>query len=230
MLNVERQAAGPAVTGKFRASDRPRRTGMPAVADFCANQGAWWWCVLWALDAESAKATSVANVAIMLLAPAAYLAVHLALDSERRDGAALFALGAALGWAGDTLLIQAGLIYFPSAPAADSSPVFMLALWAMFAVSLRASGSAFVTLRPWLRVVVAAAAGPVAYLGGQRLGVLELEFRGVFAVALEWAVVAPLWAAAATALARSRAPRSPPREVSRAENEASARSSTCSTG
>lgn len=222
MLKTPRRVAGPAV--ELGASALARRGRMPAVADFCANQAGWWWCVLWALDTESANATSAANVAITLLAPAAYLAAHLALDSERRAVAALFALGATLGWAGDTLLTQAGLISFPSAPGAESGPVFMLALWAMFAVSLRASARPFVTLRPWLRVFVAAAAGPLAYLGGQRLGVLELESGAVYAVALVWAIVVPLLAAAAATLARPRWSRSLPPQLRRTEDQEPARS------
>jgi len=205
MLNVRAPTPHPAAGGSVGASVPARRTRIPAVADLLANQAAWWWCVLWARDA-SLDSNGTLNVAIALLAPAAYLTAHLVFDAERRRVVALFALGAMLGWAGDSLLIQTGLIAYPGAPGARSAPAFMPALWAMFAVSLRASGRGFVRLRSWLRVTLAAVAGPIAYLGGQRLGVLELQPGGEFAVALMWAMVAPVLAAAAAALERAPAP------------------------
>ena len=204
MVNVRAPTTRPAA-GACGASEPTRRTRVPAVADLLANQAAWWWCVLWARDA-SADANGALNVAITLFAPASYLVAHLVFDAERRRVVALFALGAMLGWAGDSLLIQTGFIAYPGAPGARSAPAFMLALWAMFAVSLRASGRVFVRFRWWLRVSIAAVAGPIAYLGGQRLGVLELQPGGEFAVALMWALVAPLLAAVAAALERAPAP------------------------
>jgi hypothetical protein len=203
---------------------------MPAVADLLVNQAAWWWCVLWTRDA-SADSNGALNVAIIMFAPASYLVAHLVFDAERRRVVALFALGALLGWAGDSLLIQTGFIAYPGAPGAHSAPTFMLALWAMFAVSLRASGRVFVRFRWWWRVLLAAAAGPIAYLGGQRLGVLELQPGGEYAVALMWAMVAPLLAAAAAALERASAPRRlSPTTASSADHELAERKPRWSNG
>jgi len=133
-----------------------------------------------------------------LLGPLSYVLGHVL--SARRARHAVLALamaGALAGLAGDALLAKAGLLRFPPGLTLGLAAPFMILLWAMFAVSLRGS-SAFVLRRPvWQVALLGAAAGPLAYAGGERLSVLELSHGALWAVALEWAVAVPLLALAA---------------------------------
>jgi hypothetical protein len=105
--------------------------------------------------------------------------------------------GAAVGLCGDALLASSGLLIL--SPSLSWGPVapFLVSLWAMFAVSLQRSAAFLVRLPAWQTASIGAVAGPLAYAGGERLGVLSLSAGAPWAVALEWALAVPLLAACA---------------------------------
>jgi hypothetical protein len=98
-----------------------------------------------------------------------------------------------LGWLADSGLALAGLIAFPeSTRLGGPSPLWMVALWAAFASTLRHSLG-------WLRgrwslgVALGAIGGPLAYLGGEALGAITVTgTAGVAAVAVQYALATPL--------------------------------------
>ena len=152
--------------------------------DFVGSQAAWWSCVLLVRADRDAAA---------LAGPVLYIAAHAAVRARLRTRlVALAGLAALAGWAGDTVLVRAGLLSFPSATMAPWSQPWMAALWAAFAVSLTAS-MIWLVRRP---IVIAGAfgavAGPLAYAVGERLGVLALARWSAPAVAAEWAAATPL--------------------------------------
>jgi hypothetical protein len=164
-----------------------RRAKHFALLDFAANQAAWWCAILLV---ESGHALFAAS------GPAAYVLVHLLARPEVRSLVARLAVtGALVGLVGDTLVVRAGLMTFPSA-ATDAawSPPFMVSLWAMFAVSLSASARFLSHLKVYWAAALGAMMGPVAYFGGERLGVLELEPWASPVIALEWAVAVAILA------------------------------------
>ena len=156
-------------------------------ADFAGQQAAWWWCVLLARGGHAAAA---------LLGPALYAGAHvLARPGAGRRVAALGSGGALLGFLGDTLLVRAGLMSFTIPGAATGhSPPFMVALWMMFALSFSASSAPLSRQHPATLAGLAALAGPLAYLGGERLSLLSLSAAAPAAVGLEWALLVPLLA------------------------------------
>jgi Protein of unknown function (DUF2878) len=154
-------------------------------ADFAGQQAAWWWCVLFARNGHAAAA---------LVGPALYAGAHLLTRPGARCRlAALGVGGALLGFLGDTLLVRAGLLSFTVPGASPGhSPSFMVALWTMFALSFSASSAPLSRQRPATLAGLAALAGPLAYLGGERLSLLSLTDGALAAVALEWALLVPL--------------------------------------
>jgi hypothetical protein len=145
--------------------------------DLVVNQAAWWWCVLMARQGQELAAVA---------GPLAYIAGRIALQPARVFATLrLAAAGAAYGAVFDQLLAWLGLIDFLPA---GTHGAFMVAIWAMFAASLEISAAFLTRLAPWQRSLAGALAGPLAYLGGERLGVLVLAPGAIPGIALEWAL------------------------------------------
>ncbi|MGQ0510173.1 MAG: DUF2878 domain-containing protein [Betaproteobacteria bacterium] len=111
-----------------------------------------------------------------------------------RGELALVAVAAVAGFAFDSALALAGWVDFEGAvPAPLLAPVWMVALWALFATTLNVS---LRWLREWpaLGVLFGAVGGPVAYYAGERLGALQFTdpMLGLAAVAAGWALATPL--------------------------------------
>ena len=128
------------------------------------------------------------------LAALAVVAWHLRLAPRPQPEAALIITAAVLGTAADMLVLRQGVIAYASGQWWTAvPPLWMTALWAVFATSLN------VTLR-WLhgRLLLAsllgAVGGPLAFASGARLGAAELlqPGRALPLLALEWAVMLPL--------------------------------------
>lgn len=86
-----------------------------------------------------------------------------------RADVALLALGVLLGFAIDSLLIAGGwLRYATPLPSGQFAPVWILVLWAGFALTVNHS-LAFLKSRPALALLFGALGGPLAYLGAARL-------------------------------------------------------------
>jgi len=158
---------------------------MTRVFDFAGNQAAWWWCIL---------CVGAGHAWLALVGPAAYVLAHLALRAPARSSIATLAVAAAaVGFVADSALVRSGYLRFPGASTSWTAP-FMIALWAAFGVSLTASMK-FLRARPVaVAAAIGAVAGPIAYAGGERLGVLGLAPRA-------WLAVGVAWAAALAALA-----------------------------
>jgi len=110
------------------------------------------------------------------------------MDSARR-GTLRLALAAALfGWLADSLLVLSGAIAFPgTARLGWLSPLWMVALWLMFSMTLRHS-LGWLRERYLLGAVLGLFAGPLAYWAGEQLGAIRLADGGVglAAVAAAW--------------------------------------------
>jgi hypothetical protein len=158
---------------------------MAVAANFFLFQAGWFACVLGA-----ARGFPWQGALVALL-----IAGFMVLRSKQpRDELALVAAAAVAGFAFDSALALAGWVDFKGAvPAALLAPVWMVALWVLFATTLNVS---LRWLREWpaLGVLFGAVGGPVAYYAGERLGALQFAdpLLGLTAVALGWALATPL--------------------------------------
>jgi hypothetical protein len=165
-------------------------------ADAVLQQAAWWWAVL--LAARGAHGLAAAGA---LVAVGAHL---LARPGERARVARAAAAAAIYGFATDSLLQASGLVHLAGVGAA--SPAWMVGLWAAFGAALTASLERALGWRALALAAAAALAGPLAYRGGAALDAIDLPggAAALGAIAVQWALGAPLLARLARPSPRSR--------------------------
>ena len=122
--------------------------------------------------------------------------LQLSLGQWRRADACLFVAVSLLGFALDSAFVQLGLMQFHApVPWPGLAPVWMVALWTSFALTLNHS-LAFLHGRPALSALLGAAGAPLAYWAAGRgwhavdfpLGVAPM----LGATAIVWALLMPL--------------------------------------
>ncbi|WP_369976073.1 DUF2878 domain-containing protein [Xanthomonas bundabergensis] len=122
-----------------------------------------------------------------------------------RGDAALMALALLLGAAVDTTLAAGGWVRYAAAlPPAPWAPLWILALWAGFALTFNHS-LAWVMHRPWRAALFGAVCGPFGYVlaarGWQALTLGTPLLHAVLALALAWAAALTLLSLATRRLA-----------------------------
>jgi len=135
-------------------------------------------------------------------AAAAIVAWHLARAARPGRELALVALAALLGLAFETVLVRGGWVSYPHGALLDgAAPLWMAALWALFATTLNVSLRPL-RARPWFGAVLGAAGAPLAYYAGARLGALHLAAAGsaLAVIGAGWALCTPALFAAARRL------------------------------
>jgi hypothetical protein len=123
-------------------------------------------------------------------AVAAAVALHLGLAPRAGVEVRVLLVATLLGLVVEHGLLWSGLIGYPGDPA--WVPVWMLALWPLFATTLNVCLSWFKTqLR--LAAVFGGVAGPFAYWGGSALGAIELPepAAALAALAIVWSLAFP---------------------------------------
>lgn len=141
-----------------------------------ASRGTPWWGI----------ATAIAFIALQL----SYSATRVA---DLRAVAAAFTCGFVL----DGVLAASGWLHYASPLLSLPAPIWILALWMAFAMTLNHS-MMFLRGRPGLAGLLGAAGGPLAYLGAAR------GFDAVIFVTPAWRAIGLLavgWAIALAALA-----------------------------
>jgi hypothetical protein len=174
--------------------------------NFAAFQLAWFACVLGGAHDKVAAGT---------LAVAAVVALHLALAPRPSPEARLVAIVTAIGLVWDSLVISLGLMSYPAGMFAPGvAPLWILAMWALFATTLNLS-MGWLKGRPWLAVAFGAVGGPLAYLAGNRLGGVEMSepALALLVQGLGWAAMMPLLLRLAARLNGFDTPRAPARRA-----------------
>ncbi len=124
----------------------------------------------------------------------AWMLIHLKLvGADRAIELRLIAAAALLGAMCDSLLALFGVIAFPEqAMLGQPTTLWMVTLWVNLAMSLRHS-LGWLRGRYLLAAVLGGVAGPLAYLGGQRLGGIQFPVgdSALALVALEWVTALP---------------------------------------
>jgi hypothetical protein len=153
--------------------------------NFGAFQLAWFACVF---------AAAQGRVLLATLAVAVAVGVHLSIAPRRAPEAMLILVVTSIGLFWDSLVVSLDLVSYASGNFADGvAPVWIIAMWALFATSLNLS-MGWLKGRPWLAALFGAVGGPLAYLAGERLGGLQMPdpVIALGAQAIGWAVILPL--------------------------------------
>lgn len=155
-------------------------------ANLVCTQAAWFACVVGA-----AKEWPWLGPVVTVV----WCAVWLWLSAHRRADLLLVVGSAVLGYAFDSMLVLGGFFSFaPAVQLGGPSPLWMVALWALFGTTLRGPMHRLLD-KPLLSAVVGAVAGPLAYGGGVRLGAATFgddEVTSRLAIAVAWAIALPL--------------------------------------
>lgn len=172
---------------------------MRAALNIVQSQVGWFALVLSAAAGRPWIGLAVAAVLIIL---------HVAQTGDAQREVGLLLVAAAVGAIADTLLVQVGLLSFASSEIPGVSPTWMIALWMVFATTLRHSLS-WLQSRLILAALIAAVGGPLAYAAGARLGAVRVAdaLSAYAAIGAVWAIAFPalLWAAQRLNRRRSRA-------------------------
>ena len=162
---------------------RLSRDTMLMVVNFVAFQAGWFACVLGAARGWPLLGPVVA---LAILAPMAWTA------PSPRGFLLLLGVGGAVGLCWDSVLSALGLMQFTGGRFAPLAPLWIVALWMLFASTCNRSLRWLQASLP-LAVVLAAVAAPLSYLAGARLGALQLPrpTTGLAAQAIGWAVILP---------------------------------------
>jgi len=157
---------------------------MPALINFVLYQGGWTACVL-----SAAHGVPDIGVGVAL----AIVAIHLLAGRERSRELALITAAAVLGGIWDSLLVGLRVVRYPELSHAVAVPLWMIALWMLFATTLNSSLS---WLQHDLRMasLLGAIGGPLAYAAADRLGALQLPNYALSMSMLcaGWAMMTPL--------------------------------------
>lgn len=120
--------------------------------------------------------------------------VHFATTKNRRAEAELIAVSGAIGIVFDSVLMNVGLLSFPTGSLIPFlCPFWFIALWLNFATLLNVSLD---WLKKWLPLaaVLGAIAGPVTYYAGARIGAVALHpdlWPSLIAIGVEWGIAFP---------------------------------------
>jgi hypothetical protein len=168
------------------------------LANFVMFQVGWFACVMGA-----ARGETLLGCGIMLV----LVATHVMMSPDRRSEGVFIAIAAVIGLMVDCVIAAAGLVTLGGQPGVHPELVlWLLALWAGFAMTFNWSMS-WLRGRPLAAGVVSAVAGPLAYLGGERLGAVRLSepaWPSLLALAVEYGVLVPLLFALTERMVRPR--------------------------
>jgi Protein of unknown function (DUF2878) len=169
---------------------------MAVAVNFIAFQIGWFACVLGAAHGHALEGALVAL---------AIVAAHIALAARPSREFALVAAAAATGAAADSLLAASGWLRYDAGVLVEgTAPYWIVAMWALFAITLNVSMRALRS-RLWLGALLGLVGGPAAYYAGANFGALTLVqlLPALAALAAVWALATPMLLSLALRLERS---------------------------
>lgn len=128
------------------------------------------------------------------LAAVVALSIHFHFAKRPINELILIMSCAAIGAVFDSFLVATGWVQYYSGQFSDVlAPYWIITMWMLFATTLNVS-------LKWLRGKVVLAAffgligGPLAYIGGEKLGGIDLvnQFAALAALGIGWAVMMPM--------------------------------------
>lgn len=161
------------------------------IVNVAAFQLGWFACVLGAARGWPWAGTGLA---------CAIVAWHVSRATHPAQELKLIAAALLIGALFDSSLAALGWLKFASGTLIEgTAPHWILAMWALFATTLNVSLN-WLKGRCWVAALLGAAAGPLSYWAGARLGAVELAdpVAALGALGVGWAIMMP----ALTVLAR----------------------------
>lgn len=157
---------------------------MALAVNFIGFQIGWFACVLGAAYGQ----TLLAMVAVLFI-----IALHLFKNNSYSE---LYIILSAMviGFIWESCLVASGwLSYGIGADSVLFAPVWLVAMWALFATTINLS-MAWLKDRWFLASLMGAIFGPLAFIAGEKLGAVEFVDRplALSALALGWACLMPL--------------------------------------
>jgi hypothetical protein len=127
-------------------------------------------------------------------AAVAVVAIHLQWVDRPLRELQLIAIAALLGTAWESLLVTLGWLSYPSGTLIEgTAPLWIIAMWIMFATTLNVS-MRWLKQRRLLSALLGAMAGPLAFYGGHSLGGVKFSepWLALTMLALGWGILMPV--------------------------------------
>ena len=157
---------------------------MGLAINFIGFQLGWFACVLGAAYGK----TFLGLIAVLLI-----IALHLYRNSSLAE-LYLILTAMVIGFIWESLLVTSGwLSYGLVADSLVFAPVWLVAMWALFATTINLS-MAWLKKRWLLASLMGAVFGPLAFIAGQKLGAVQFLDRSLalLGLAIGWALLLPL--------------------------------------
>jgi hypothetical protein len=154
---------------------------MPSIY-FIVGQAGWFACVM-----SAARGAQWLGVAVAI----ALVALHLRRAAQPLEEAKLIVSVVVIGGIWDSALVSFGLLAYPSsAHIPGFAPVWILALWGLFAAQINTTYP-WLQRRIWLAAPLGALAGPLSFRAGAALGAVQFAkpWPATAALAVGWSVL-----------------------------------------
>ena len=158
---------------------------MGLIKNFIGFQIGWFACVVGAAQGYPLVAVAVASIIVIL---------HLLRDNNLYSELCLIISAVFIGIIWESLLLASGwLAYDSSGGASIFAPIWLVAMWALFATTINHS-MAWLKNRYFLALLLGAVFGPLAFIAGENLGAVVFLDRtmALTLLAVGWAVLMPL--------------------------------------
>ena len=158
---------------------------MGLIKNFIGFQIGWFACVVGAAQGYPLVAVAVASIIVIL---------HLLRDNNLYSELCLIISAVFIGITWESLLLSFDwLAYASSGGASIFAPIWLVAMWALFATTINHS-MAWLKNRYFLALLLGAVFGPLAFIAGENLGAVVFLDRTVALtlLAVGWAVLMPL--------------------------------------
>ena len=143
-----------------------------------------WFVSVWGA-AQQKLPLSMTGVALILL-------VHIMQASQKKEATILLFIIMLLGSIFDQLLLITNLVTYENQFVDTLVPVWIIAMWGLFATTLNLSLSWLKSNRV-LAVLFGFIGGPAAYFAAEQLNAVQLTNHfSIYALALGWAILTPV--------------------------------------
>jgi uncharacterized membrane protein YqjE len=158
---------------------------MSLVANFVGFQVGWFACVLGAAN----------NMPLLGSLIAFFLVIHhLYRLSFVAKECCLILVAIVVGFIWETVVVNQDFLFYPSSSqVAVFAPHWLVMMWALFATTINVS-MGWLKRRWGLAVILGAIFGPMAFLGGEKLGAVVFldATMALIVLSLGWAMLMPL--------------------------------------
>ena len=120
--------------------------------------------------------------------------LHLSQVRDRRAEGLYLGITVVFGFIVDSVQAARGLITYRGSFVSWLAPLWIVAMWVLFAIQLNAS-LRWLRKRLWLAAILGAWGGPASYFAGERLGAITINLDPLLAgaiMAVVWALSVPL--------------------------------------